>query len=230
MAPLLSSSKWNERTNSNQVSPIGKVFFVCEGENTESWYFDALFTQKNRAGVPRTLDLQLITRTGQDKGKSDPKCLREFARQITEEGECGFDAKTDSVVIVFDVDVFLARNDDLTQFIDSLPSNVKACITNPNIELFLILHAKDAYRQHILKHEADLLENKKEHNRRYSDKLVSEIFGGFNPKTNKRKIIDLTDKFDNALREEQFINGDYKLAMDRLTCNIARTLNEYFQK
>ena len=41
MAPVRSYTNWNSRTTDEeeQIEPYRKYFFICEGANTETWYF-----------------------------------------------------------------------------------------------------------------------------------------------------------------------------------------------
>lgn len=56
-------------------------------------------------------------------------------------------------------------------------------VTNPCFELFLLLHAQDAYKRLVQPHEQELLENRKVGQRRPAEKLFSDEFG-MNPKRN----------------------------------------------
>ena len=44
MAPVRSYTNWNCRENDakEQIEPYRKYFFICEGANTETWYFRKL--------------------------------------------------------------------------------------------------------------------------------------------------------------------------------------------
>ena len=44
MAPVRSYTNWNSRTTDEeeQIEPYRKYFFICEGANTETWYFKKL--------------------------------------------------------------------------------------------------------------------------------------------------------------------------------------------
>lgn len=41
MPPVRSYTNWNMRASDNgkQIEPYRKYFFICEGANTETWYF-----------------------------------------------------------------------------------------------------------------------------------------------------------------------------------------------
>ena len=44
MAPIRSYTNWNSRASDEieQQEPFRKYFFICEGLNTETWYFKKL--------------------------------------------------------------------------------------------------------------------------------------------------------------------------------------------
>ncbi len=48
MAPVRSYYNWNQRkSDTNEaIEPYRKYFFICEGANTETWYFEKLVDYK----------------------------------------------------------------------------------------------------------------------------------------------------------------------------------------
>ena len=44
MPPVRSYTNWNSRSTDyeKQIEPYRKYFFICEGANTETWYFRKL--------------------------------------------------------------------------------------------------------------------------------------------------------------------------------------------
>ena len=52
MAPVRSYSNWNKRAvdEKNQIEPYQKFFFICEGANTETWYFQNLIDLRKQLG------------------------------------------------------------------------------------------------------------------------------------------------------------------------------------
>lgn len=52
MAPVRSYYNWNQRkSDTNEaIEPYRKYFFICEGANTEAWYFEKLVDYKKRIG------------------------------------------------------------------------------------------------------------------------------------------------------------------------------------
>lgn len=52
MAPVRNYSSWNSRKEDTveQIEPYQKFFFICEGANTETWYFRKLIDLK-KSGI-----------------------------------------------------------------------------------------------------------------------------------------------------------------------------------
>ena len=53
MAPVRSYYNWNQRkSDTNEaIEPYRKYFFICEGANTETWYFEKLVDYKKELGI-----------------------------------------------------------------------------------------------------------------------------------------------------------------------------------
>ena len=59
MAPVRNYSSWNSRKEDTveQIEPYQKFFFICEGANTETWYFRKLIDLKKSLGIHPLIDL-----------------------------------------------------------------------------------------------------------------------------------------------------------------------------
>ena len=44
MAPIKTYSNWNKQSSNadEQIEPYRRYYFICEGKNTEQWYFEKL--------------------------------------------------------------------------------------------------------------------------------------------------------------------------------------------
>ena len=53
MAPVRSYTNWNSRTTDEeeQIEPYRKYFFICEGANTETWYFKKLIEIRKELNI-----------------------------------------------------------------------------------------------------------------------------------------------------------------------------------
>lgn len=58
---------------------VGKYFFICEGSNTEVWYFRKLIDLRKTLGIHPLIDIRLMEKNGKDETVSNPKALIEFA-------------------------------------------------------------------------------------------------------------------------------------------------------
>lgn len=74
MAPVRSYTNWNNRSTDQeeQREPYRKYFFICEGANTETWYFRKL------------IDIRLLEKTEKDRDISFPRKLIAFAESPKE--------------------------------------------------------------------------------------------------------------------------------------------------
>lgn len=59
MAPVRSYYNWNQRkSDTNEaIEPYRKYFFICEGANTETWYFEKLVDYKKELGINPNIDI-----------------------------------------------------------------------------------------------------------------------------------------------------------------------------
>ena len=87
MAPVRSYTNWNSRTTDEeeQIEPYRKYFFICEGANTETWYFKKLIDIRKELNIHPLIDIRLLEKTerdrdidcvGEDSGKKWKVCQR----------------------------------------------------------------------------------------------------------------------------------------------------------
>ena len=69
MAPVRSYTNWNSRTTDEeeQIEPYRKYFFICEGANTETWYFKKLIDIRKELNIHPLIDIRLLEKTEGDK-------------------------------------------------------------------------------------------------------------------------------------------------------------------
>lgn len=101
--PVHTYTNWNSRPSDReeQVEPFRKYFFICEGANTETFYFEKLIDIRKELGIHPLIDIRLWEKTGNDKNVSFAKNLVEFAVRQKEIPENEFDSNRDKLVIVF---------------------------------------------------------------------------------------------------------------------------------
>lgn len=82
MAPVRSYTNWNCRENDakEQIEPYRKYFFICEGANTETWYFRKLIDIRKSLNIHPLIDIRLLEKTDEDKDISFPRKLIKIGR------------------------------------------------------------------------------------------------------------------------------------------------------
>lgn len=222
-------SNWNKRTTDikKQIDPYRKYIFVCEGKNTECWYFKRLIDLKKELDIHPLIDVQLMEKPEGEENNSNPKKLIEFADSLRKEPEMKFDRKNDRIIIVFDVDIFKHDSkgkEEFQKLLDDRKENIFA-VTNPSFELFLLLHYDDAYNKYIKCKKKEIFENKKvTKKRKFIDKYFSSV-SGMNPKENP-KIGNLAENVKNAIKEEKNLNQNIDLALNKITSNVGKIIQE----
>lgn len=69
MTPVKSYTNWNSRAadNEEQKEPYRKYFFICEGANTETWYFKKLIDIRKSLDIHPLIDIRLLEKTEGDR-------------------------------------------------------------------------------------------------------------------------------------------------------------------
>lgn len=225
MAPIRIYTDWNKRSSDTveQKEPFRKYFFICEGKNTEVWYFKRLIDLKKQLNIHPLIDIRLMEKTEEDENISNPKALIKFAELqksiLQETGE--FDRERDQIIIVFDTDIYKTKQDQYREILSMKGENIYA-VTYPSFELFLLLHCEGAYEKYIEPNKKDILENQKVGGQRYIASLFSKI-SGMNSKSN-RGIGELANNINMAIAEEHKINQNIENAVGNLTSNIGHVI------
>ena len=221
-------SNWNQReSDSNaKLEPYRKYVFICEGENTEVWYFRRLIDLRKTLGIHPLIDLCLWEKTDGDASLSAPNRLLRFANEKKRQPSLAFDPTFDKLVIVFDADVFEREQPEkYRELLEARESDNIFAVTNPSFELFLLLHIEDAYSNIILPNQQKLLENRKIGNRRFAELLLSGNVG-INGKKNQKGVAKLAEHVDTAIDQEKLLNQDICQCRGRLTSNIAKIIDD----
>lgn len=230
MPPLNPINAWDDRGIEATRQVARRFFFLCEGRNTERWYFTELFAILSKMDLPGRAELVYVDRTDEDENISAPKRLAEYADKVRNNDgrDYGYDESSDKTVIVFDAERFRSKEQELERIICDIEQNNIIGVTQPSFELYLLLHMDEAYEQYILPHSAEILEDRKRGKRRYIDRLFSEECG-INPKTNETGVRALAHKHDIAIAQERNINHDVHKVHDRLTSNIGEIIDNIKQ-
>lgn len=226
MAPVRTYTNWNKRSadTKEKVDPYRKYYFICEGKNTEVWYFKKLIDIRKSLGIHPQIDIRLMEKTGEDESISNPKALIEFAEKQKKIMENDFDMNHDKMIIVFDADIYKNKSESYKSILKLAGENDILAVTNPSFELFLLLHYANSACDIILPEKEQILENKKEGKRRYIAKRFTDI-SGMNPKENAA-IGELVKHIDMAIEQEKLLNEDITNAIGFVTCNIGKIVED----
>ena len=236
MPPIHEYSNWSMRTADalEELEPLRKFVFICEGSKTEDYYFKELVDHRKTLGLHPLVDIRLWEKTEGDEGISDPLALVRFAQRMKGDASLRFDRAHDRMVIVFDLDVYCRvgegragaaeRAEAFEKVLVEVGKEDVLAVTNPSFELFLMLHRKGAYQDVVLPHERDLLENRKVGHRRFAQVLFTEAFG-MNPKSNPRVGLLVKDVL-TAIEEERELNH----CMDDCLTTLTSTVGEVIEK
>lgn len=222
--PVHTYTNWNSRSSDReeQIEPYRKYFFICEGANTETFYFRKLIDLKKTLGIHPLIDIRLWEKTDEDRNLSFPKNLAVFAEKQKNIPENDFDPERDKMVIVFDGDIFEEKVSGYDELIASIEETDIAAVTNPNFELFLILHINGSYEKHVKNHEAVFF--KKDEAGKYSyTTTVFHSLTGMNAKKNPA-IGNLAENIQVAIDQEKLINQDIQNIRRTVSSNIGKII------
>lgn len=227
MAPIRNYSGWNQRAADSQepIEPYQKFFFICEGANTEVFYFKKLIDLRKQLGIHPLIDICLLEKTEEDQNLSNPKRLIEFAEEQKANTDISFDSDHDQMIVVIDADIYERKPEGYSGILKMAKDyNDILAVTNPAFELFLLLHYEGSYEMNIMPNAEQILKNDKVNNRRFISHLFSQK-SGMNSKKNAA-VGDLAANLDIAITQEQKLNQDAEHCLGRLTSNIGKILSD----
>ena len=225
MAPIRRYTNWNRRSSDEkeQQEPYRKYFFICEGANTETWYFKKIIDIRKKLNIHPLIDICLLEKTGEDKDISYPLKLIDFANKQKNNPDIAFDQERDRMIVVFDADIFEKKVDKYEELVSEASKENILGVTNPSFELFLLLHFKDSYETDIAPHYEEIIKNEKIGNQRFVYKLLLEK-SGINSKKNS-SIGDLAENIDVAIEQEKNLNQNIFDCKGKITCNIGNIID-----
>ena len=143
------ATNWNLRPSDReeQVEPYRKYCFICEGANTETFYFKKLIDLRKELGIHPLIDIRLWEKTEGDKNISFAKNLAAFAKEQKSLEENEFDSDRDKMIVVFDGDIFEEKVQGYDELIASIEEHDIAAVSNPGFELFLLLHIDGSFKK-----------------------------------------------------------------------------------
>ena len=222
--PVHTYTNWNRRPydQEEQVEPFRKYIFICEGANTETFYFRRLIDLRKQFGIHPLIDIRLWEKTEEDRSLSFAKKLVEFAEKQKLNTDNGFDPQRDKMVIVFDGDIFEEKVQGYNELVESIEKNDIAAVTNPNFELFLLLHIEGSVEQKIKGQEAAFLKMDEKGKYSHAYNMLHELTG-MNSKSNPR-IGELADHVLVAIDQEKMINQDIHQLKGKVSSNVGKII------
>ena len=228
--PIHTYKNWNARSSDfeEQIEPFRKYYIICEGANTETFYFKYLIDMRKQLKIHPLIDIRLWEKTEEDKDISFAKNLVKFAKAQKLVPENDFDPERDKMVIVFDGDIFEEKVKGYDELIAEIEETDIAAVTNPGFELFLILHIDGSYEQKIKGHESEYLTV--DENNRYSHayKVLHDLTG-----INSKKNPDIGKLAANvliAIDQEKMINQDIHDLKGNVSSNIGKTIESIIKE
>lgn len=233
MAPVRSYTNWNSRsTNSEkQIEPYRHYYFICEGKNTEKWYFEKLIDIRKELSIHSQIDLVYLEKTDGDENLSNPEQLIEFADKQKSNGAISYDPNFDKMIVIFDADVFESILQNYEQVIEKGKKKNILGVTNPSFELFLLLHYENSADELILPDLSNIIQNPWVGNGCNRRRYIEDVFrkkSGMRPKTNSG-IGELVHNVHIAITQEKKLNNDIKLCKGSATCNIGQIIQSIIE-
>lgn len=225
--PVHTYTNWNSRPSDHeeQIEPYRKYFFICEGANTEVFYFKRLIDLRKQLGIHPLIDIRLWEKTEEDRNISYAKNLVNFAEKQKQNPDNDFDLERDKIVIVFDGDIFEEKVQGYEELIEQIEnSNDIAAVTNPGFELFLLLHIDGSYEHYIKGHETEFLSVDEVDKYSHAKNILLEATG-MNSKRNP-EIGKLADNIFIAIAQEKFINQDIHSIKGNVSSNVGKVIEE----
>lgn len=228
--PVHTYTNWNSRPSDNeeQMEPFRKYFFICEGANTETFYFKTLIDLRKQLGIHPLIDIRLWEKTDEDRNLSFAKNLADFAESQKNIPDNDFDPDRDKMVIVFDGDIFEEKVQGYDELITSIEEKDIAAVTNPGFELFLILHVDGSFEKYIKSHEAEFLSVDEKGKYSHAYNILHELTG-MNAKTNPR-IGELANNVLIAITQEKQINQDIHQLKGNVSSNIGKIIEDIIKE
>jgi hypothetical protein len=224
--PVHSYTNWNSRPSDQeeQIEPFRKYIFICEGANTETFYFRRLIDLRKQLGIHPLIDIRLWEKTDEDRDLSFAKNLVSFAERQKENPDNDFDSERDKMVIVFDGDIFEEKVLGYDELIEQIEKNDIAAVTNPGFELFLLLHIDGSYERNIKGHELEFLRMDEKGRYSYAYNILHGITG-MNAKKNP-EIGNLADNIKIAIIQEEKINQNIHDIKGKVSSNVGKIIKD----
>lgn len=224
--PIHTYTNWNVRPSDTkkQIDPFRKYFFICEGANTETFYFRKLIDLRKTLNIHPLIDIRLMEKTEEHRNLSYPRQLLEFAETLKDDESLDFDREYNKMIVIFDADIFEEKVSGYEELIKEGEKRNLIGITNPCFEVFLLLHIDGGYEKYIKDNNDAFFEKDEKARYRYPYNVLLESTG-MNSKKNS-KIGDLAENVAVAIEQEKYINQDIYHAKGVVSSNIASIIEK----
>lgn len=224
MAPIRSYSNWNSRSanKGEQIEPYRHYYFICEGKNTEKWYFEKLIDIRKSLSIHSNIDISYLEKTEEHENLSSPKELIQFADEQKKNGKIPFDHKFDKMVVVFDADIFESQQNNYEEIIKLGKKKNILGVTNPSFELFLLLHFEGSVDEIVLPDSENIIKNEWVGNGSNRRRYIEDVFrkkANMRPKTNSL-VGELANQVLIAIEQEKKLNNNIESCKGLVTSNI----------
>ncbi len=228
MSPIRSYTNWNTRPQQNvdQIEPYRHYYFICEGKNTEKWYFKKLIDIRDELLIHSKIEVVYLEKTGEHENLSNPEQLIDFADKQKSNKTIDFDPNFDKMIVIFDADVFENKLNNYSQVIKKGMEKNIVGVTNPSFELFLLLHYDNSVDELIIPDKENIMANAWIGNGNNRRRYIEDVFrkkAGMRPKTND-KIGDLAHNVFIAIEQEEKLNNDIQCCKGIVTSNIGQII------
>jgi hypothetical protein len=199
------------------VLDIKKFYIFSEG-TTEILYFDGVRRNSQRIGISNRVEIKLVKKKEGYLNQSDATNIKNAIIAFQEENVEKIDKEIDEFCLVFDRDVYNTIDRDAkfnTLIEDCDDKQIFIVLTNPCFEFWLFMHVADINNYD----KAELLKNiKVNRNKRFLEKELSEINGGYN-KSNLKFSVFLKN-IEKAIEQEKKVEQDVGKMKGKLGSNV----------
>jgi len=208
-----------------ELNPKKIIIISCEGSNTEPEYFKAI-KEKLSKYISALIKIEVIPKSA---GASEPK---DIVCNLDEFLHTEYDYKyeyDDELWVVWDREKVQARKKHILEILPECKrKNYNIAMTNPLFEFWLLLHVDD-----ISNYDKEILFvndwDTPSKNRRYIDKVLSNILDkGYNKKNFNRDIVTKSN-IDKALVQEKIFETEIEKIIDTLGSNIGDIVRNIFK-
>lgn len=191
---------WKKR-NKKPSRDYKKVYYIFTEGTTELIYFRGIRDSSKAIGISDEIRINPVEKKDKYTNESDANRLKDAIVEFQKENEEMIDSE-----------------EKFNSILESSEMNhISVILTNPCFELWLFLHVADINDDDFEK--AKLLKNEKVNkNRRFIEKNLSDILGGFNKA--RYDFFDFLPHIKKAIKQESKLERDIRKMKGKLGSNV----------